>query len=143
MNYTPELQSKIDELALKKENILYLKMKNEYWHEIRVGEKDVEYRDVTDFYLSKLFSKDKAKNYAEMKPITHILFQGGYNADSPRMLIECKGWVIENKNYPNDADFSNFARYEDCINLILGKIEYDSVGFSVLVPTKKRKKRKW
>ena len=59
MNYTPELQSKIDELALKKENILYLTMKNEYWHEIRVGEKDVEYRDVTDFYLSKLLLSDK------------------------------------------------------------------------------------
>lgn len=141
MNYSKELQNKIDELALKKENILYLIMNNEYLHEIRIGEKDVEYREIKDFNLSKLFSKDKAKNYAAMKPITHILFQGGYNLDSPRMLIECKGWVVENKNYPHEADFSNFARYDDQINLILGKIEYDSVGFSVLIPTKKREKK--
>ena len=91
MNYSPELQNKINELGLKKENILYLTIKNEYLHEMRSGQKNVEYRDLTDFYLSKLFVKDKNKNYREMKPISHILFQGGYNADSPRMLIECKG----------------------------------------------------
>lgn len=141
MNYSPELQNKINELNLKKENILYLTIKNEYLHEMRSGEKDVEYRDISDFYLSKLFLKDKDKNYSAMKPITHILFQGGYNADSPRMLIDCKGWVIEGENYPSSADFSNYARYEDCVNLILGKIEYDSVGFSILVPTKKREKK--
>ena len=141
MNYSKELQQKINELNLKKENILYLTIKNEYLHEMRSGEKDVEYRDVTDFYLSKLFLKDKERNFSAMKPITHILFQGGYNADSPRMLIECKGWVLEDKNYPASADFSNYARYEDCINLILGKIEHDTVGFSVLIPTKKREKK--
>lgn len=141
MNYAPELQNKIDELGLKKENILYLTMQGEWLHHIRAGEKDVEYRDITDFYLSRIFKKDKSGKYVAMKPITHILFQQGYSTTSPRMLIECKGWVIEGKNYPSDADFSNYARYEDSINFILGKIEYDSVNFSVLIPASKQEKK--
>lgn len=140
MNYSPDLQSKINELGLKKENILYLTMQGEWLHDIRIGEKDVEYRDITEHYLSRLFKKDKTGNFASMKPITHILFQQGYSANSPRMLIECKGWVINNKNYPANADFSNYARYEDSINLILGKIEYDSVKFSVKIPANTRAK---
>lgn len=110
-------------------------------HEIRIGEKDVEYRDLTDHYLSRIFKKDKSGKYVSMKPITHILFQQGYSTTSPRMLIECKGWVINGKNYPSDADFSNYARYSDSINLILGKIEYDSVKFSVLIPAKPKEKK--
>ncbi|MDO5654632.1 MAG: helicase-related protein [Flavobacteriaceae bacterium] len=141
MKLTQQLQDKIDELGLKKENILYLTMQGEWLHHIRAGEKDVEYRDITDFYLSRIFKKDKAGKYVAMKPITHILFQQGYSTTSPRMLIECKGWVIEGKNYPSDADFSNYARYDDSINLILGKIEYDSVNFSVLIPASKKEKK--
>lgn len=141
MNYTPELQNKIDELGLRDENILYLPMQGEWLHHIRMGEKDVEYRDLTDHYLSRLFTKDKSGKYVSMKPITHILFQQGYSSNSPRMLIECKGWEINGKNYPSDADFSTYARYEDTINLILGKIEYDSVNFSVLIPSKPKEKK--
>lgn len=141
MKLTQQLQDKIDELGLKKENILYLTMQGEYMHEIRIGEKDVEYRDLTEHYLSRIFKKDKSGKYVSMKPITHILFQQGYSTTSPRMLIECKGWVINGKNYPSDADFSNYARYSDSINLILGKIEYDSVKFSVLIPAKPKEKK--
>lgn len=141
MKLTQQLQDKIDELGLKKENILYLTMQGEFMHEIRIGEKDVEYRDLTDHYLSRIFKKDKSGKYVSMKPITHILFQQGYSTTSPRMLIECKGWVINGKNYPSDADFSNYARYSDSINLILGKIEYDSVKFSVLIPAKPKEKK--
>lgn len=141
MNYSPELQNKIKELNLKKENILYLTIKNEYLHEMRSGEKDVEYRDLTDFYLSKLFKKDKEKNYSELKPLTHILFQGGYDPDSPRMLIELKGFVIDKDSYPSDLKTKGHELYSDTINLLLGKIEYDSVGFSVLIPGKKKEKK--
>ncbi len=141
MNYSTKLQHKIEELGLQKENILYLTIRNVFLHEIRKGEKDVEYRDLTEYYLKKLFVIDKSGNYSATKPITHLLLQGGYNADSPRILIECKGWVIDGKNYPADADFSNYARYEDYVNLILGKIEYDSEVNTVFIE-KERKPRK-
>lgn len=141
MNYSTQLQNKVNELHLKKENILYLPMKNEYLHEIRIGEKNVEYRDLTDFYLSKLFKRDKEKNYSEQKPLTHILFQGGYEPDSPRMLIELKGFNIDKDNYPENLDTKGHDLYSDTINLLLGKIEYDSVGFSILIPAKKKEKK--
>lgn len=141
MTYTPELQAKIDELGLAKENILYLTIANEFLHSIRIGEKDVEYRDLTEFYLNKLFRKDKSGNYSEMKPIKYLLLQGGYSLNSPRMLIELKGWVIEDKNYPENIARDGCIIYDDCINLVLGKIEYDSVKFSVLIPTQHREKK--
>lgn len=141
MNFTPQLQNKIDELGLEKENILYLPMQGEYMHEIRIGKKDVEYRDITDHYLSRIFNKDKSGKYVSMKPITHILFQQGYNFTSPRMLVECKGWVIERKNYPADVDFSNYECFEDYINFILGKIKYDSANLSAQMSTKFKEKK--
>ncbi len=63
-------------------------------HEIRIGEKNVEYRDLSNHYLSRIFMKGKSEKYVSMKPITHILFPQGYSETSPSMLIECKGWVI-------------------------------------------------
>ena len=108
MNYTPELQEKITQLGLQKENILYLTIQNVYLHDIRTGQKNVEYRDLTDFCLKKIFEKDSERNFKNPKPITHLLLQGGYSATSPRMLIECKGWVINGKSYPANADFKSY-----------------------------------
>ena len=141
MNYTPELQEKITQLGLQKENILYLTIKNVYLHDIRTGQKNVEYRDLTDFYLKKIFEKDSERHFKNPKPITHLLLQGGYSATSPRMLIECKGWVINGKSYPANADFKSYDCYKNCINFILGNIEYDTVSFSVLQPNKQREQK--
>lgn len=141
MTYSPELQAKIDELGLKKENILYMTIANVFLHEMRNGEKNVEYRDLTEHYLQKLFKKDKTGNYSEPKPIKYLLLQGGYSLNSPRMLIELKGWVIDGNSYPNNLERGNHIVYDDCINLLLGEIAYDSVKFSVLVPTRHREKK--
>lgn len=126
MAYSTELQKTIDELNLSKENILYMTIKNVYIDEMRVGVKNVEYRDLTDFYLNKLYKKDKGGKYAEPKPITHLLLQGGYNPDSPRVLIELKGWVINKSGYPNGLDPKGHELFSDTINLLLGLIVYDS-----------------
>lgn len=94
---------------------------------MRAGTKNVEYRDLTDFYLKQLYKKDKDGNYAIPKPLSHILLQGGYNPDSPRVLIELKGWVINKAGYPLGLDPSGHELYSDTINLLLGKIVYDSM----------------
>lgn len=142
MTYSKELQAKIDELGLGKENILYLTIANEFLHAIRVGEKNVEYRDLTDHYLSRLFKKDKTGRYVGVKPLKYLLLQGGYSKNSPRMLVELKGWVIEGKNYPSDLVKNDHVLYDDCINLLLGEIAYDSVNFSILIPTQRRERKK-
>ena len=141
MTYSPELQAKIDELGLIKENILKMTIANEFLHEMRNGVKNVEYRDLTEHYLQKLFNKDKSGNYTEPKPIKYLLLQGGYSLNSPRMLIELKGWVIDGNSYPNNLVQGNHIVYDDCINLLLGGIAYDSVKFSVLVPTRHKDKK--
>lgn len=142
MTYSKELQEKIDELGLSKENILYLTIANEYLHAIRIGEKDVEYRDLSEFYLNKLFKKDKFGKYSAMKPIKYLLLQGGYSLNSPRMLVELKGWVIEGVSYPSDLERKDYVIYDDSINLLLGEIAYDSVNFSILIPTQHRERKK-
>lgn len=126
MAYSTQLQKTINDLKLSKENILYMTIKNVYIDEMRAGVKNVEYRDLTDFYLSKLYKKDKEGNYSEPKPITYLLLQGGYNPDSPRVLIELKGWVINKSGYPNGLDPKGHELFSDTINLLLGKIVYDS-----------------
>lgn len=141
MTYTPELQQKINDLGLNKEDILYLPIKNKYLHEMRVGQKNVEYRELTDHYRSKLFAKDKEGRYTIIKPKKYLLLQGGYSADSPRMLIELKGIVINRNKYPEDLDTKGHPLFSGTINLLLGKIEYDSVSFSVKIPAKKKEKK--
>lgn len=142
MTYSKQFQDKIDELGITKDDWLYLPIKNEYLHEIRSGQKNVEYRELSEHYLQKLFVKDSKGQYGKLKHKTHLLLQGGYNADSPRMLIELKGVVIDDNKYPNNLETKGYELFSDKINLLLGKTEYDSVNFSVLLPTKKREKVK-
>lgn len=89
MNYSENLKKKIDELNLSKENILYLPIARVHLRRIVDGSKTVEFRDLTDYYLKKINNYKNLK-YDSTKPITHILFQGGYNPDSPRVLAELK-----------------------------------------------------
>ena len=55
MAYSEELEAKMRELEIKKENILYLTIANINIQEMRDGTKNTEYREVTEFYLSRLF----------------------------------------------------------------------------------------
>ncbi len=141
MTYAPDLQNKINELGLTKDNWLYLPIKNEFLHEMRTGSKNVEYRELSEHYLQKLFHKNGKGHYDKLKSKTHLLLQGGYNPDSPRMLIELKGVVINGDKFPANLDTKGHSLSSDTINLLLGKIEYDSVNFSVMIPSSKKEKK--
>lgn len=130
MIYTPQLQNTINELGLKKENILYLTIMNEYLQEMRAGTKNVEYRDYSDYYIGRFFIKGSDGKYFTMKPFTHMLLQGGYNPDSPRILIELKGIIINGQIYPKDKtiDLKGHEIFKNTFNLLLGNICYDSLN---------------
>lgn len=139
MNYSAELQNVIDDLGLKKENILYLPIAQVHLDRIREGSKTIEFREPSDFYLRKLAKFDKDGNFIEMKPLTHILFQGGYNPESPRMLIEFTNVLekfekVENPEEPEtikllaEAEKEGFSSEDVYLGLFLGKIKYDSTG---------------
>lgn len=126
MSYTPELQKVIDQLNLKKENILYLTIKNVYLDEMREQLKNVEYRDNTEFFRRKLFIKGKdGLPSHEMKPLKYILFQGGYEPNSPRLLIGLKGWTLDKKKFPDTLDIQGHDIYKG-ICLLLDTIVFDS-----------------
>lgn len=129
MAYTKELQDKLDELGIRKENILYLTLENENIQDMRDGVKDTEYRNVTDFLLSRLFSINIEKKFQKMKPKTHVLFQGGYNPNSPRMLIELLGFSVGTQIFPKDKELKQTYRLYEALDLFLGKIVYDSLDF--------------
>lgn len=137
MAYSVELQNVIDQLEITKENILYLTIVNEYIQEMRDGIKDTEYRSVNAFLLSRLFKKNQQKQFSEPKPKTHILFQGGYNPDSPRVLIEMTGFVVGNQFFPPEKELKS-VRYFDRLDLFLGKIVYDSLDYTTTTKLVKR-----
>jgi superfamily II DNA or RNA helicase len=129
MNYSTALEAIIAQKNISKNELLYLTIKNEFLDEIRKGEKNVEYRDLTEFYLQSFFGKDAKGKYTESKKLTHLLLQGGYSANSPRMLVQLKGIVINKAKYPVNLNTQAFDCYQDCINLLLGDIEYDSPSY--------------
>lgn len=148
MTYTKELKAIIDALGLQKENILYLTIAQVFLHDIRSGEKTVEYRDATDNYLRRLFVKEN-DGYAKLKPYTHLLLQGGYSLNSPRILVELKGiningqtWATKGVQLPEVLSDAGYIVYPDCFNLLLGKVVFESENFPESKPYKEPKAKK-
>ncbi|QOW09777.1 hypothetical protein Q73A0000_05040 [Kaistella flava (ex Peng et al. 2021)] len=140
MAYSEELEAKMIELGIKKENILYLTIENVNIQEMRDGAKNTEYREVTELYLSRLFSKNAEKKFQKMKPKTHILFQGGYNPDSPRIIIELLGFSVGNQIFPQDGELKQNYRLYEALDMFLGNIVYDSKNADLIIsPIRKTK----
>lgn len=141
MKYSKEMQAKIDELALKKENILYLPIAWAHLDRILQGTKTVEFRDLTNFYLGKL-AVFKGDEFIERKPLTHVLLQAGYSLNVPRALIEMTDWcailafnedgtVIEKSTRDdgelhviNEAVKEGFPDDAEYIGIALGKVVF-------------------
>ena len=75
IQYSPEMKKVIDELGLKDENIMYVNIIREPLERILSGEKTVEFRELSDFWLKKVANFNSKSEYINDKPITHILFQ--------------------------------------------------------------------
>jgi hypothetical protein len=127
------LQAVCDEHQIKEENILFLTIKKAHFDRIKEGTKKVEFRDMSDYYLGKLSNYDSRNKCIGDKPLTHILFQAGYSAASPRMLIEFidyggreKGIMRakpEYKKFIEDESFKEgFEKGDDFLGFVLGKI---------------------
>ena len=144
MKYSKDLEKVINNLKIKDDNRLFLTIKNIYLDEMREGIKNVEYREDTEFFRRKLFVKgSNGKPSLEMKPLKYILFQGGYEPDSPRFLIELKGWTIDGKKFPATLNTAGFDVEDYDICLLLGKIVYDSQNGTLYrdLPAKKKVKK--
>lgn len=125
-----QLQKLIDELDLTNDDYLFLTIKTVYLYHMISGQKTVEYRDPSDFIFSRLYHNYSKNKFSKPKKLSHILFQAGYNPDSPRMLIELKGWSNRGNNHPENLDTKDHDIDDGCVNLVLGNILYENLDRS-------------
>lgn len=69
--------------------ILFLTLEKEFFDLIQSGQKDWEYRDYKEFFITRLMNPDKT-----LKSYDYILFQNGYRKNARQMLVEFKGVKI-------------------------------------------------
>lgn len=119
----------LKQYGIEDKDRLFLTIKNDFLDDMRLGVKNVEYRNNTEFFRRKLFVKGAdGLPSRTVKPLKYVLFQGGYEPDSPRLLIELKGWNIGEEFFPSDLDIKGHDIYTELICLLLGRIIYDSQG---------------
>lgn len=97
---------------------------------MKSGEKNVEYRTPGDFIFSRLYNNYSKTKFSAPKKLSHILFQAGYNPDSPRMLVELKGWNIKGINFPSNLITKEHDIDSGAVNLFLGTIIYENLDMS-------------
>lgn len=73
---------------------LKIVIKGEYFDRIKAGSKSTEFRDVTPFWTSRLYTKEGKKRTYEK-----IEFINGYNKDARRMLTQYGGVSKKGKLY--------------------------------------------
>ncbi len=69
---------------------LFLTIKKIQLDKIIAGTKKTEYRDYTDYYLSRFYDVDENDNLKQ-KPFKYVLFQAGYSRGALRAKFELKG----------------------------------------------------
>lgn len=130
--YSPTMLAYMDKHSIQHEAVCYLTIQRVHLDRIVKGEKTVEFRDLSDFYIKKFFvvSGDEVTG---IKPYTHILFQAGYSADSPRTLVEFKGagTKVEEQKSPvtekgkriyAEAEAEGFTLDDEWIGIELGRV---------------------
>lgn len=106
-------------LLMSKKTTLKTTLKREFFDAIHRGEKTEEYRDLSDYWMSRLLVKEPDGSYTfeKFREYDTILFRNGYNPDSPTMEVEFKGTrILEYLDEPEDA----FERFGFVIDL--GKV---------------------
>lgn len=111
--------------------ILQLNLYKEYFEAILNGTKRTEYRECTSYWKKRIEGRD----------YTHIRFRNGYKKIAPVMLIEYKGYNIE-QDFNNSDAMNIVYRYalpigkiislENCDSMISPKflfnMKYNSIG---------------
>lgn len=86
--------------------ILYLTLKRKWFSQVVEGTKKVEYREVKEYWVSRLFNRDGTQVHYD-----YVVFRNGYSRDSPTLMLEYNGIV----------GISDFEGVE-CFELELGNI---------------------
>nr|DAO67408.1 MAG TPA: Sulfotransferase family [Caudoviricetes sp.] len=132
MNYSDRMKAYMAENGIDAKSVVYLTIAREPLERIISGDKTVEFRDLSDHYLKKLF-KVEGDAVVDVKPFTHVLFQAGYSATSPRALVEFQdaGAKEESQKAPvspmgkrmfAEAEVEGFTVDDEWVAIALGKV---------------------
>lgn len=132
MNYSDLMQAYMAENGIDAKSVVYLTIAREPLERIVSGDKTVEFRDLSDHYIKKFF-KVEGDAVVGVKPFTHVLFQAGYSATSPRALVEFIGagtkeaeqktpLTERGKNVYAEAEREGFTEDDEWLGIELGKV---------------------
>ena len=132
MNYSDLMQAYMAENGIDAKAVVYLTIAREPLERIVSGDKTVEFRSLSDHYLKKLFMVE-GDTVVGVKPFTHVLFQAGYSATSPRALVEFQdaGAKEESQKAPvspmgkrmfAEAEVEGFTVDDEWVAIALGKV---------------------
>nr|DAR58044.1 MAG TPA: hypothetical protein [Caudoviricetes sp.] len=132
MNYSDLMQAYMAENGMDAKAVVYLTIAREPLERIVSGDKTVEFRDLSDHYIKKFF-KVEGDAVVGVKPFTHVLFQAGYSATSPRALVEFQdaGAKEESQKAPvspmgkrmfAEAEVEGFTVDDEWVAIALGKV---------------------
>lgn len=76
---------------METKRILPLTLKKEWFDQIAVGTKTEEYRELKDFWITRLCTSAGVGNF---KIFDEVHFRNGYAKDAPFMRVEFKGTEI-------------------------------------------------
>lgn len=132
MNYSDLMQAYMAENGIDAKSVVYLTIARESLERIISGDKTVEFRDLSDHYIKKFF-KVEGDAVVGVKPFTHVLFQAGYSATSPRALVEFIGagtkeaeqkspLTERGKKVYAEAEREGFTEDDEWLGIELGKV---------------------
>lgn len=132
MNYSDRMQAYMAENGIDAKGVVYLTIAREPLERIVSGDKTVEFRDLSDHYIKKFF-KVEGDAVVGLKPFTHVLFQAGYSATSPRALVEFNGagtkeadqktpLTERGKKVYAEAEREGFTVDDEWLGIELGKV---------------------
>ena len=132
MNYSDRMKAYMAENGINAKAVVYLTIAREPLERIISGGKTVEFRDLSDHYLKKIFVVE-GDAVVGVKPFTHVLFQAGYSATSPRALVEFAGagtkeaeqkspLTERGKRVYAEAEREGFTEDDEWLGIELGKV---------------------
>lgn len=75
----------------KKQSVLRLTLKKEWFDMILSGEKKEEYRDIKDYWRARLEETPRYPFEFNPKHFDLVEFTNGYGSDKPRIVVQCFG----------------------------------------------------
>lgn len=107
---------------------LFLILTKKWFLEILKGDKKEEFRDFTEFYISRLGVIDKDGELIDTKKFDTVRFALGYAKNRPQLVVECKDVLIEHDSEDDQEFTSENCNFVIQLGEIIEKINCESLN---------------